>query len=427
MEKDLENIACDLVVIGSGMAGMAASLFAARRLIDTVQVGHIGEINFASGLLDVLGVHPVSTGSVLENPWEGIARLVEDEPRHPYARAGISHTRKALAAFTAFMEEAGYPYVGGLEGNLEAITPVGTTKPTYAVPHTMSNGVSALSDSRPCLIVDFMGLKGFSARQIASCLAGRWKKLRTVRLSFPGLSGELHTERLAHALETADIRQKLASQTKPHLKDAEAVGFPAVLGIHKTVQVLAELQEALSVPVFEIPTMLPAVTGLRLRETFERHLPAMGIRTFYQKSVLHAGRLPDGRWELDVGGDEAEIRVHSRAVILASGRFMGKGLHADRAGIRETIFNLPVSQPPNRAFWHHKDLLDRQGHPINRAGLDVDDRFRPLNGHEQPFSDNLFAAGSILAHQDWMRQKCGSGLAISTAYSAVEACKVFLG
>ncbi len=427
MEKDLENITCDLVVIGSGMAGMAASLFAARCRMDTIQVGHIGEINFASGMLDVLGVHPFSSNRVLEDPWEGIARLMEDEPRHPYARAGIARAREALAVFTAFMEEAGYPYVCMPDANLEAITPVGTTKPTYAVPHTMSNGISALSDGKPCLLVDFMGLKGFSARQIASCLAGRWKKLRTVRLCFPGLSGELHTERMARALEIADIRQKLAYQTKTYMEDAESVGFPAVLGIRKSVQVLADLQRDLSVPVFEIPTMLPAVTGLRLRETFERHLPAMGIRTFYQKRVVHAGRLLDGRWELEVGGDVPEIRVHSRAVILASGRFMGKGLHADRGGIRETIFNLPVSQPPNRAFWHHKDLLDRNGHPINRAGLDIDDRFRPLDGQGQPFSDNLFAAGSILAHQDWMRQKCGSGLAIATAYSAVEACKMFLG
>jgi hypothetical protein len=33
----------------------------------------------------------------------------------------------------------------------------------------------------------------------------------------------------------------------------------------------------------------------------------------------------------------------------------------------------------------------------------------------------LFAAGSILAHQDWMRMKCGSGLALSTAYAAVNS------
>jgi glycerol-3-phosphate dehydrogenase subunit B len=33
----------------------------------------------------------------------------------------------------------------------------------------------------------------------------------------------------------------------------------------------------------------------------------------------------------------------------------------------------------------------------------------------------LFAIGSILAHQDWIRMKCGSGLAIATAYGAVKA------
>jgi glycerol-3-phosphate dehydrogenase subunit B len=36
-------------------------------------------------------------------------------------------------------------------------------------------------------------------------------------------------------------------------------------------------------------------------------------------------------------------------------------------------------------------------------------------------SENLYAAGSILAHHDWMRMKCGSGLAIATAYAAVNA------
>jgi len=34
---------------------------------------------------------------------------------------------------------------------------------------------------------------------------------------------------------------------------------------------------------------------------------------------------------------------------------------------------------------------------------------------------NLFAAGIILAHQDWTRMKCGSGLSIATAYGAVKS------
>ena len=46
---NVSEIHCDLLVIGSGMTGMAASLFAANRGIDTVQVGLAGELGFASG------------------------------------------------------------------------------------------------------------------------------------------------------------------------------------------------------------------------------------------------------------------------------------------------------------------------------------------------------------------------------------------
>jgi glycerol-3-phosphate dehydrogenase subunit B len=41
------------------------------------------------------------------------------------------------------------------------------------------------------------------------------------------------------------------------------------------------------------------------------------------------------------------------------------------------------------------------------------------DGH--PAFANLFAAGIILAHQDWTRMKCGSGLSVATAYGAVES------
>jgi glycerol-3-phosphate dehydrogenase subunit B len=180
------------------------------------------------------------------------------------------------------------------------------------------------------------------------------------------------------------------------------------------------------VPVFEIPTMMPAATGLRLKERFEQHLPAMGIRTRYQQNVSGVRKLADGRWLLkgDHNGDPFEIKA--RAAVLCSGRFFGKGWHAGRHQIRETIFGLPVAQPRDRAAWHHKELFNRQGHPINRAGIVIDNEFRPVNENGQFVHANLFAAGSILAHQDWVRQKCGSGLAIATAYGAIEACKNLL-
>jgi glycerol-3-phosphate dehydrogenase subunit B len=124
---------------------------------------------------------------------------------------------------------------------------------------------------------------------------------------------------------------------------------------------------------------------------------------------------------VQIGDTSPETLVRARGVVLASGRFLGKGLSADRKQIREPIFNLPVDQPVKRNEWHCYEFLDPNGHPVNRAGLVTDDRFRPLDRSGNIAHEKLFAAGSILAHQDWMRQKCGSGLAIATAYAAVDA------
>ena len=113
-------------------------------------------------------------------------------------------------------------------------------------------------------------------------------------------------------------------------------------------------------------------------------------------------------------------RISARAVVLATGRFSGHGLTADRQSVRESILGLPVQQPGGRDAWHQDDFLDPAGHAINRAGLRTDEVWRPLDATGKPAWKSLFAIGSILADQDWMRAKCGSGLAIATAWAAIE-------
>jgi glycerol-3-phosphate dehydrogenase subunit B len=136
--------------------------------------------------------------------------------------------------------------------------------------------------------------------------------------------------------------------------------------------------------------------------------------------VLEATQARRDKFHLKVGRKNPELAIRASGVILASGRFLGGGLHAGRNGIRETVFHLPVHQPGNRESWHRMNPMDPAGHPLNRAGLEVDENFRPLKNGVPAF-ENLYAAGSILAHQDWMRMKCGSGLSIATAFGAVEA------
>jgi glycerol-3-phosphate dehydrogenase subunit B len=288
----------------------------------------------------------------------------------------------------------------------------------------MWSGVQALRDNSRCLLVDFDGMKDFSARQIAASIQDTWPQLRTLRITFPDAERghEVFTGLMARALEVSRNRDKLVQLIRPHIKDAVAVGLPAILGLKRTPHILSDMKEKLGVAVFEIPTMPTSVPGQRLKDTFESHLSdRKGIRLLLQQEVLEASPLTGGGFRLGIGNHEVNRIINTRNIILASGRFLGQGLYAQRKRIRESIFDLPVYQPDSRSQWHRKDFLDPRGHEINHSGLDVDEYFRPINVDGEPVFNGLYAAGSILAHQDWMRMKCGSGVAIATAYGAVQS------
>lgn len=418
-----DTTSCELTVIGAGMAGMAAALFAAHRGVSVAQVGRIGGITFASGLLDLMGVHPVAEKRIWQDPWAAIEALVADEPEHPYARLSREDIRLAFDEMLEFLDEAGLPYFRDMQRNSAVLTPVGTIKHTYAVPETMWAGVRALDDKTKCLLIDFDGMKDFSARQIAATLKEVWPGLRAVRIAFPDAEQghEVFTVRMAQALELVRNRKKLAQLVHPHVKDAQAVGMPAILGLRRTRQILTDLNDEIGVPIFEIPTMPVSIPGQRLKEAFENGLPSKGIQQFLQQEVLAAKPLAGGGFQLGIGNQEVSHQIRTRAVILATGRFLGQGLNAQRQRIRESIFDLPVYQPAGRSDWHRPDLLDPRGHAVNRAGLEIDEAFHPVNAAGRPVFDDLYAAGTILAHQDWIRMKCGSGIAIATAYGAVES------
>jgi glycerol-3-phosphate dehydrogenase subunit B len=417
-----DKIHCDLAIVGAGMTGMAASLFAANRGVSTVQIGVASQIIFSSGLLDLLGVHPVEAGKTWEDPFRAFDQLVMDLPDHPYARVDKTLVRKSFQEVTDFLTQGGLPYQVNKNRNTRVITSLGTLKPTYGVPQTMWNGVKALQAPPPGIIIDIRGLRGFSARQIVETLKPIWPQLRYSRISFPDMQSarEVYTEPMARALAVPENRQKLANLIRPLVKNAGAVGLPAILGMQDSLHVQRHLEELIGCPLFEIPTMPPSIPGLRIRETFEMNLPAKGVRLLYQNRVTRIKKRSDA-FLLEIGSGSPVSRVEAKGVIMATGRFLGKGLYADRKRIREPLLNLPVYQPGIRPEWHRFDFMDPRGHSINRAGLEIDNCFRPLNPSGKPVFDSLFAAGAILAHQDWMRMKCGSGLAMATALAAVKA------
>jgi glycerol-3-phosphate dehydrogenase subunit B len=344
------------------------------------------------------------------------------------ARLPRATIEDALHRFARAISDLGIAYVPPGAANVRALLPTGLAKTTCAIPRTMAAGAAALAEKKRAVILDLVGVVGFSAKEFVANFTAEWPGLTAARVGFPDMDGggEAYPEVMARALEVRATRERLAERIRAVVGAADCVGLPAILGVHAPDRVHAAMEELVGLPIFEIPTMPPAVPGLRLRELLEQAMPARGLTLISQHKAASAALHPD-RIDLGYRDNFGEVVIEANTAILATGRFLSGGLAAERTGLRETLLDLPVDQPASRGDWHRDDGFDPRGHPINRAGLRVDDEFRPLGRDGTPVHPSLFAAGSILAGQDWVRQRCVAGLAIATARHAVDAAARRLG
>ncbi len=412
------RITADVAIVGTGIAGFAAAVFCLDRGLRAVQLGHAGALAYTTGYFDLLGY---DRGRPIEDPWAGLAELGRTWPDHPLARLPRETVERALHRFTEAITDLGIAYVPPGPTNVRALLPTGLAKTTLSIPATMAGGGAALAAKKKTVILDLVGMVGFSAKEFVANFTADWPGLTSARIGFPDLDSgaEAYPEVMARALEVRATRERLAERIRAVVGGAECVGLPAILGVHAPDRVHAAMEELVGLPIFEIPTMPPAVPGLRLRELLEQGMPARGTTLVSQHKAARAELRPD-RIDLHYRDNFGEVVVEAATAILATGRFLSGGLAAERTGVRETLFDLPVEQPATRGEWHRDDWFDPRGHAINRAGLLVDDAFRPLGSDGSPVHPRLFAAGAILAGQDWVRQRCGAGLAIATARAAVE-------
>lgn len=425
MTDETRRFSTDLGIIGSGIAGFSASIFALNRNIATAQIGNTGAVAYTTGYLDLYGAQN-EAGIKTTDPWQAIKQLKDTAPNHPLCRVSQDDIRKGFEEVTSFLTENGIGYNCPHETNITALTPAGTTKQTLCIPTTMITGTEAFAAASPCVIIGFKGLKGFSADQVAANLKENWPGLRSATITFPGMDhGELYAEVMARALEVPATREKLAALLRETVKDAECAGLPAILGMHCPDEVRHHLEELTGLRLFEIPTMPPSVPGIRLREMFEQVFPQKGLTLIPQQKVK-AVDFNDNHVTLKLTDSYGPVIIEAKAVILATGRFLSGGLEAQIDGISESLINLPVTQPEGRENWYNKSYTAKAGHPINRSGIEVDEMFRPLKSDGKPFHPALFGAGSILAHQDWIRSRSGAGIAIATAYKAVESAEQFI-
>ncbi|MBU1344992.1 MAG: glycerol-3-phosphate dehydrogenase subunit GlpB [Proteobacteria bacterium] len=422
----MESCRCietDLLIIGSGMAGMSAALFAANRRINTILSGGAGGFEYSSGLLDLWGISLTQKGRITKKPWDMLARLSDQNPDHPYANLKKETIKQAFLELTTALKPQGLTYTGYDALNVTVMTPFGTLRPTYRLPLTMGSNAAAVKEKEPCLILDFKGLREFSAVFFKEMMKKDWKGLTTQCLEFPGtqLRSQVFAPFLARSFETQQIQEKFIHMVKPVLKGKTYLGLPAILGVHSSEKILTTLEKELGVKIFEIPTSPVSVPGIRLKETLMKALEGSSVAMEPDQRVTKVLKASNKGFECLLGSENNYVTVQAKAVLLATGRFIGKGLYADQKKIHETVFDLPVFQPEKRQLWHSQDYFDLKGHRINQSGIETDHLSRPVDKHKKPVFNCLFAAGAILAHQDWMRSKCGAGLSIGTSFHAIQS------
>jgi len=421
MKQEERHFETEMAVVGTGIAGVAASIFALNRGIKVSLTGNTGALAYTTGYLDLLGSLEKDNYSKVEDPWQAVSTLHTDDLDHPLAGIEPDQIRDAFQEFTSFISDCGIAYTAPGSLNLEALSPVGTIKKTLCVPQTMRAGVAAYAKKSKCLIVDFKGLRGFSGAQIVANMGTDWPGLRRTRIKVPDMHHkEIYSEVLARTLEVDQHRQAFAEVVKKVVDDAEVIGMPAVFGMHEPDKIMASLEQLIGIPLFEIPTMPPSVPGIRLREMVEQYFPQKGMTLIPQQKVTSI-EFDDDAAVLHLSDNYGPIRITAKTVVLATGRFISGGLEAKVDGIKEPLLNLPLFQPENRDQWYQQQYMGKTGHEVHKAGVMTDALFRPIDNEGRPVNKGLFAAGILLAHQDWIRSRSGAGIAIATAYKAVES------
>jgi glycerol-3-phosphate dehydrogenase subunit B len=373
-----------------------------------------GATHWHAGCIDVLGYYPLDSGAPLDAPAGGLAQLLADHPDHPYATAGQKTLGAALDALQTLCAAANYPLHGSLESNWLLPTAVGTARPTCLAPEMMIAGDLRQDDAM--LIVGFERFSDFQANIIAANLAQRGIKAThaTVRLPSMATRRFVNGMRLAAACDEEAFLFELADAVLPHVAGARRVGFPAVLGLQSPLRAKEQLEALLGRPVFEIPGLPPSIPGIRLQRILTRAIKQAGGQVYEGMEAVGA-QVEDGRATAILTEAAARSRAQRAGTfVLATGGLLGGGINTNFAGeAREQVFGLPVTAPDSRLDWFEEAFMSRDGHPIYRAGIAVDDGFRPRGA----IPSNVLVAGTTLAFCEPIRERSFDGIALATGYA----------
>jgi glycerol-3-phosphate dehydrogenase subunit B len=374
-----------------------------------------GATYWGSGCIDLLGYYPTNNSTPIDTPISAIARLGMEQPKHPYSQVTIKTIGKAMHAFQDLCEEAGYPLVGTLEKNWLLPTTAGAFRPTCLAPETFIGG--DITESSPMLLVGIEGFNDFYPEMAAANLQYQGIPAKAITIRIPSLQNQkrIDTMVLARYFDKPEAPIEVAEAVKPHLKNAERVGFPAILGLKNSIKILRILESVLGCRVFEIPGLPPSVPGIRLQNILRDIIHQLNGQVIPGMEVVNF-QLSKGQQKIESIYTEAAARPtyhHAQNFILATGGILGGGIMTNPKGeVFDPIFDLQVLTPKEEGIWLEQNILDTSGHSVMSSGVQTDEHFN--TGYE-----NLYAVGGVLVGE-FIRERSLEGIALVSGYQVGE-------
>ena len=422
-----------IAVIGAGLAGLSAALMAHEKGYQvTVYTKGLGGLVLSAGTGDLLGYLPNRPDPVVGDPYQAVDDLPDN---HPYRLIGTERLRAGMEWYRRALPDFWVP--NATNTNTFLASALGSVRPTHLVPQTCAAG--ALRDQMKLLVVGFKQFKDFPATLIADNLnrSERFSlSARAVTLDLSGRGNEADVTATDYArnFDVADLdpqraaklRQKFATLLNKTVHSGETILIPALLGL--SPRTFSEFQSLVHAPVAEVPTVPPSILGRRAYDILVNSCREARVDIHTNCAVLSAYSLDCTVTALRVAraGGVDEVKVD--AVLDAAGGMTSGNFERDsHLNIQEKVFNLTVFTPaPNATGYlnsiHQVDRENRQElERVLMSGVAVDNTMRPVDASGHRLYDNVFCLGEMLGACAPWRELSGEGLALGSAWAAVQS------
>ncbi|SQD80631.1 glycerol-3-phosphate dehydrogenase subunit GlpB [Moritella yayanosii] len=428
----------DSIIIGGGIAGYTAGLRSLEAGLKTAIISNgQSALHFSSGSIDLLSHTP--TGKVIRNPGTIFNQFTDEFPDHPYSKVGKETVFESLEWYKNLLTTAGIPLTQQDNGdNHFRITPLGTLKSTWlSQPYVQQLPIRLAEHSiTRIVVVQINDFRDFNAKMVTDNLLQipefKDVEITHTNISIDGFSGlkrnacELRSIDIARILNNENEVEALATKLNAIATPDDLVILPAITGDGMGLSVLNKLHALTNLTFHEVPTMPPSMLGIRLEETMIDLFIKAGGMLLKGDQVTHGDMIEDYSSNHN-NGELILKRIYTRNLesmpltadnyIFASGSFFNKGLIAHHDKLQEPVFNLDMNSIQARNTWYNPQFFAANSQPFLSLGIKTNHKFNPMLAGK--VVNNLFCAGSNIGGYDPIAEGCGSGVAISTGYHAV--------